>query len=110
MFWIALAILTIVGWVIYSRHKSSVLLTKDQAELALELIRKELTEIEKKRVGMIDDAAVDGKTIPLEKLFPYSEDESESVKVELKKMKKELFDKYGPMRLFIGTRACESFC
>ena len=96
MFWVVLAILIIIGWAVYSRRKNTVSLSKDQTELVLGLIRKELTEIEKKRVSMIDDAAADGKTVPLEKLFPNSEGESEPVKVELEKMKKELFDKYGP--------------
>jgi hypothetical protein len=48
MFWILLAILIIVGWIIYLRRKGSITLTKGQAEVVGELIRKEKTEIEKK--------------------------------------------------------------
>src|SRR4030066_2395679 len=48
MFWILLAILIIVGWIIYLRRKGSVTFTKDQAEMVVGLCRKEKTETEKK--------------------------------------------------------------
>jgi len=96
MFWILLTILIIIGWIIYSRRKSTVTLSEDQAEMALGLIRKERDEIEKKRQGLIDNATADGKTVSLEDIFSHIEIKSDSVKYELEKVKRELFDKYGP--------------
>ena len=95
MYWVVLAILIIVGWIFYSRRKGTVRLTKDQAELALGLIRKELTEIEIKRQDVIDNAAAKGQTISLEDIFSHVVNEPEPVKSELVKLKKEIFDKYG---------------
>ena len=69
MGWIALVILVIIGFIIYSKRKGTVTLTKDQADLALGLVRKELTEIEKKRQKIIDDGAKEGKSIPIEMLI-----------------------------------------
>lgn len=97
MEYIAIAVLVIAAWTIYSRRKNTVTLTKDQAELALELIRKERNEIEKKRQKIIDDGAAEGKTVPLENIFSHVNDESnELVKKELEKQKQELLNKYGP--------------
>lgn len=97
MEYIAIAVLVIAAWIIYSRRKNTVTLTKDQAELTLELIRKERNEIEQKRQKIIDDGAAEGKTVPLESIFSHVKDESdELVKIELEKQKQELLNKYGP--------------
>lgn len=57
MLWmgIGLAILIIAGWIIYSRQRGTVTLTKDQAEMVLGVVRKERTEIEKKKQTIIDE-------------------------------------------------------
>lgn len=95
MYWIVLAILIIVCWIVYSKRKVNVTLTKDQAELALGLIQKERNEIEKKRQEIIDNEAAKGKTVSLESIFSHVENEPEPVRNECVRIKKEIFDKYG---------------
>jgi hypothetical protein len=92
---IVLAILIIICLVIFLRRKSSVTLTKAQAELVQGLIHKELNDIEGKRQDIIDSAAANGKTIPLESLFSNIQEETESAKQEAEEIKKELLKKYG---------------
>jgi uncharacterized protein YoxC len=97
MIWTALAILIIICLVIYYKRKNSVNLrpTKDQVELVQRLIHKERNVIEEKRQNIIDSAAANGKTIPLESLFANIQDEPESVKHEIEGIKKDLLKKYG---------------
>lgn len=96
MKWVALGLIIIAAWIIYSKRKGTVTLTKEQAELTLDLIRKERNEIEKKRQKIIDGGAAEGKTVPLESIFSHVNDESdELVKLEIEKQKKELLNKYG---------------
>jgi hypothetical protein len=95
MYWIMLAILIIIALIVYSKHKGTVTLTKDQAELALGLIRKEMTEIENKRQEIIDNEAAKGKTVSLDAIFSHVENSPEPVRNESLRIKKEIFDKYG---------------
>jgi hypothetical protein len=97
MLWlgIGLAILIIAGWIIYSRLKGTVTLTTDQAEMVLGLVRKERTEIEKKRQAVIHAGAAQGDTLPLDGIFSHTENAPDHVKHELERRKKELFDRYG---------------
>lgn len=94
MKWVILAVI-IIGIVIYLRRKKSVTLTKDQTEMVKGLIDKELNNIEEQRQDIIDRAAAEGKTIPIESLFAKLENEPDSVKQEAEKIKKELLEKYG---------------
>jgi len=94
MKWAILAIL-IIFLVIYFTRKSSVTLTKDQAELVTGLIHKELNNLEDQRQGLIDNAAAEGKTAPLESLFSNIPCETKEEKDEIDKIKKELRKKYG---------------
>lgn len=96
MFWIVLAILIIVGWIIYLRRKGSVTLTKDQAEMVLGLTRKEKTEIEKKMQDMLDEGALQGKTVTVDSLCKETADMPEDVKQGIVRFKQGLLDKYGP--------------
>jgi hypothetical protein len=96
MFWIVLSIIIIAGLIIYSKQKGKVTLTKEQAELALKLVKKELHEIESEKQHIIDDAASQGKTISLNSIFEKFENEPEPLKSEYIEMKKYLFEKYGP--------------
>ena len=95
MLWIGigLALLVIAGWIIYSRRKGTVTLTKDQAEMVLELVRKDLTETEKKKQAIIDESAAKGNTISLEK-FSY-DGNNPDVEEAFERIKKELFERYG---------------
>jgi DNA-binding transcriptional regulator YhcF (GntR family) len=97
LFWIGLAILIIAGWIIYSRRRSrvSITLTKEQAELALGLIRKEREEIEKKRQKIVDELATQGETLPLDRLLAYIKNKSKAERIELEKIKKDILEKYG---------------
>ena len=95
MNWVGMVILVIICLVIYLKRKNSVTLTKDQAELVQGLIHKEVNDVEEKRQDMIDSAAVEGKTIPLESLFSNIQNENKSVREEAEKIKKELLAKYG---------------
>ena len=97
MFWIVLAILIIVGWLIYSKRKGSITLTKDQAEMVGGLVRKEKTELEKKMQDMVDESALQGKTITVDSLCKETADMSEDVKKGLLTFKQGLLDKYGPI-------------
>lgn len=81
--------------VIYIRRKNSIALTKDQGELVQGLIHKELKDIEEKRQDIIDSAAANGKTIPLESLFSNIQNESQTLNKEAEELKKELLKKYG---------------
>jgi type III secretory pathway component EscV len=94
MKWIILAVI-IIGIVIYLRRKSSVTLTKDQTEMVKGLIDEKLNNLDEQRQGIIDRAAANGKTVPLESLFSKLENEPESVKQEAEKIKKDLCQKYG---------------
>ena len=96
MFWIVLAILIIVVWIIYSRRKGSVMLNKDQAEMVGELCRKEKIELEKKMQDMVDKDALQGKTVPVESIGKVTADMSEDVKKGVISFKQSLLDKYGP--------------
>ncbi len=97
MKWVAFALIIIAVWLIYSRRKGKITMTKEQAGLALGLVRKELAEIENKRQKIIDDGAAEGKTVPIESIFSRFENESdEFVKLEIEKQKQELLNKYGP--------------
>ena len=98
MFWIALAILIIVGWIIYSRRKGKVTvsLTKDQAELALGLVRKEKTEAQNKMQDIVDERALQGKIVEVDSICKENADMTEDVKQGIAKFKQRLLDKYGP--------------
>lgn len=94
MKWIILAVI-IIAIVIYLKRKNTVTLTKDQAETVKGLIAEKINDLEEQRQDLIDKAAADGKTVPLESLFAKLENEPDSVKQEAEKIKKELFEKYG---------------
>ena len=96
MFWIVLAILIIVVWIIYSIRKVSVTLNKDQAEIVGELCRIEQIELEKKMQDMVDKDALQGKTVPVESIGRVTADMSEDMKKRLLTFKQGLLDKYGP--------------
>jgi hypothetical protein len=95
MYWIVLALVLIIGLIIYSRRKGTVKLTKDQAKMVLDLIRKERLEIDKKRGEIIEKVAGEGATLSLNEIFKNMKPESEAVEREIQKLKKSLFDKYG---------------
>jgi len=95
MKWIGLTILVIICLVIYLRRKSSVTLTKDQAELVKGLVQKERKDIEGKLQDIIDSSAANGKTILLESLFSNIQNKSQAVKQQLEEIKKDLLKKYG---------------
>jgi hypothetical protein len=95
MKWIILTILIVICFIIYFRSKNSATLSKDQAELLKGLISKELKDNEEKRQDIIDVAAANGKTLPLERFFSNIQCESEAVKLESEKIKKKLLKKYG---------------
>ncbi len=55
MLWIALALLIVACWLIYTKRKGKVTLTKGQAGTVLGLVEKERAEIEQKRQAIIGD-------------------------------------------------------
>lgn len=91
MFWIAVAILIIVGWIIYLRRKDRITITKKQAEMFMGLVGKEKIELEKKMHDMADNSALQGGTVSVD-----SPDMPEKLKRGVVRLKQELLDKYGP--------------
>ncbi len=55
MKWIMITVILIVCYLIYSKWKNTVTLTKDQAEVALEAIKENLESIEKERQEIIKE-------------------------------------------------------
>jgi hypothetical protein len=91
MTWGIIAIIAITGWIIYTRRKGTITLTKEQAELVRQLAQKERAEIEKQRQKIIEDGAAEGKTIPIESIFKHVKDS-----VFIENQKEALLGKYGP--------------
>lgn len=91
MAWSILAIIAIIGWIIYQRRKGKLTLTKEQAELVRDLITKERVEIEKKRQAIIDEGAGEGNTLPIDNLFAHVQN-----KEFIEFQKERLLGKYGP--------------
>jgi hypothetical protein len=96
MFWIVMAVLIIIGLVIYAKRRGAVTLSKDQAQLVHQLVSKERQEIAKKIQDIVDEGALQGKTIPVDNLCKETTGMTEQVKQEVAKFKEELLDKYGP--------------
>jgi hypothetical protein len=95
MFWIGLAILIIAGWIIYSKRKGSVTLSRDQAQLVLQLARKEREKLAQEMQNTVDKGALEGKTISVDSVCKTTADMTEEVKQEVARRKLELLDKYG---------------
>jgi hypothetical protein len=96
MFWIGLAILIIAGWIIYSKRKGSVTLSKEQAQLVSQQVSKEREELAQKMQDMVDQAALQGKTVSVDSLCKETTDIPEDVKQEIARVKLGLLEKYGP--------------
>jgi hypothetical protein len=96
MFWVVLAIVIIVAWVIYSKRKGSVTLSKDQAQLVHQLVGKELKELATKMYGMVDEAALQGKTVSVDSICKNTADMTEDVRQGVEEYKRALLEKYGP--------------
>jgi len=96
MFWIGLAILIIAGWIIYSKRKGSVTLSKEQAQLVGQLVSKEREELAQKMQDMVDQGALQGKTVSVDSLCKETTDMPEDVKQEIARVKLGLLEKYGP--------------
>lgn len=66
MWWLILLIIVgIVGFFVYSRKSTRVKLSKEQLKLMQGIIEKEIERNKADRQEMINQAAKDGKTIPL---------------------------------------------
>jgi hypothetical protein len=96
MVWIALAILIIAGWIIYSKKKNTVTITKDQAKLVLDMVAKEKKEIASEIHDVVDKGALEGKTLPVESVSKYTEGMTEEQKRYVDEFKQELIEQYGP--------------
>lgn len=96
MIWIALAVLIVVGWVIYSKRKGSVTLSKDQALLVRDLVSKEREELCRKMHDTVDEGALEGKTVSVDSIFKYTQDMTPEERQHTEAFKAELLEKYGP--------------
>jgi len=70
MWWLALAVIVvIVVYFVYSRNTAKVRLSKEQLELTKDLVEKKIEQIREEKKEIIDQAAKEGKTIPLAPLL-----------------------------------------
>ena len=57
MNWTVILVIIVIGLVVYFRRKNSVTLTREQADLAMDVIDEKLKDNEEKRQGLIDEAS-----------------------------------------------------
>ena len=101
MWWLILLIIVgIVGFFVYSRKSTRVKLSKEQLKLMQGIIEKEIERNKADRQEMINQAAKDGKTIPLavflEKLEKSKQEHQGDIKfiAEMDRQINELKEKY----------------
>jgi hypothetical protein len=80
----------------WRRKKSSVTLSQDQAHLVHQLVGKELKELATKMDDMVDEAALQGKTVSVETICKNAAGMTKNVRKGIEEFRQQLLDKYGP--------------